>query len=71
MCTLSVLVFPNGIDLVVLQSENPYKVQLGKYVHQINDLIILFSGLTVSASGGSIILNYYNQKRLITSGEQG
>lgn len=45
MFVLSLFVFPQGIDLAVLQSENPYKEQLGKYAHQVNDLIVGFSGI--------------------------
>jgi len=47
MLTLSILVFPTGINLAVLQSHNPYKEQLGIFAHQINDMIAVFSGILV------------------------
>ena len=58
MFILSLLVFPMGIDAAVLTSENPYKEQLGKYAHQINDLIIVFSGLGLAALVGFLINDY-------------
>lgn len=60
MFVLSLLVFPTGIDMAVLQSENPYKEQLGKYAHQINDLIIVFSGIGLFAISGFLITDYKN-----------
>lgn len=58
MFVLSLLVFPMGIDMAVLQSENPYKEQLGKNAHQINDLLVVFSGLALGSISIVLVSNW-------------